>query len=109
MNTEDLQAYQSHCFEYSQDHDIFESILTEDSQMAQNRIQQLFSCQGTLAPLLQMPYERFEMISAGSLDNSGDLFDDDKRSLSNNKLFSIESFFNGAQTGENTHEQVSSN
>jgi hypothetical protein len=55
-----------------------------------------------------MPSERFEMISAGSLDNSGDLFDDDKRSLSNNKLFSIESFFNGPQTGENTHEQVSS-
>lgn len=56
-----------------------------------------------------MPSERFEMISAGSLDNSGDLFDDDKKSLSNYKLFSIESFFNGPQTGENTHEQVSSN
>ena len=104
MNTEDLQAYQSHCFEYSQDHDLFESILTEESQMAQNRIQQLFSCQGKPEQLLQMPSERFEMISAGSLDNSGDLFDDDKKSLSNYKLFSIESIFNGPQTGENTHE-----
>ena len=109
MNTEELQAYQNHCFEYSQDHDLFESILTEDSQMAQNKIQQLFSCLGEPQLLLQMPSERFEMISAGSLDNSGDLFDEDKRSLSPNKLFSIESFFNGPQTTENTLEQASSN
>ena len=46
--------------------------------------------------MITMPYDRFDMISAGSLDNSGDLFEEDKSCLSNNKLFSIESFFTGA-------------
>ena len=45
--------------------------------------------------MIHMPYDRFDMISAGSLDNSGDLFEEDKSCMSNNKLFSIESFLNG--------------
>jgi hypothetical protein len=55
-----------------------------------------------------MPSERFEMISAGSLDNSGDIFEEDKNSLSHNKLFSIESFFNGPCTGDSTEDHISS-
>jgi hypothetical protein len=54
-----------------------------------------------------MPSERFEMISAGSLDNSGDLFE----KVSHHKLFSIESFFSCGteKPEESTLDHISCN
>ena len=51
-----------------------------------------------------MPSERFEMISAGSLDNSGDLFEEDAFSLGPGKLFSIESFLNCGASADKKQE-----
>lgn len=118
MNIIDQIPYQYTCFEYSQDYDLFESILNESSTgglghlSPENKIQQLFSCGANTDQLLNMPSERFEMISAGSLDNSGDLFEEDQISMKHDKLFSIESFFNCGGSAEkpedSTHDHISS-
>ena len=110
MNILDTKAFQYPCFEYLQDNELFSSFLKEDSPRLEKQEAPLFTSLGH-DQLLCMPYERFDMISAGSLDNSGDLFEEDKSSLSGNKLFSIETFFNGPHAerhDESSHENISS-
>jgi hypothetical protein len=83
-------------FEYIDDNGLFGSYMDDSCQRLENKITQLFTTSTPEEQMITMPYDRFDMISAGSLDNSGDLFEEDKSCLSNNKLFSIESFFTGA-------------
>ena len=52
MNAEDLEAYQHHCFEYSQDFDLFESILTDQAQMPELKTQHILSCNSKPEQLL---------------------------------------------------------
>jgi hypothetical protein len=100
------QAFMYPFFEYTQENELFGNFLDDPSQRLENKITQLFSTSVTDEQMITMPYDRFDMISAGSLDNSGDLFEDDKSCMSNNKLFSIESFFNGAsKPSPESHEK----
>jgi hypothetical protein len=100
------------CFGYSQSDDQFASQLEDQTHTEVNKLKFLFSCPLDLDQMIQIPSQEFDMISAGSLDNSGDLFPEEKGDMGQSSLLCIESLFNepsrsNDKNNESTHSSHS--